>query len=166
MNDDILTARLHLIEATRARLLAERDAPQTLAQILDARADETWEPLPDFVLEMMLARAEETDENARRWPAFYVVLRPQRVLIGGINYKGLPREGEVEIGYGLAPAHWNCGYASEAVAALCERAFARGIVRVCAGVDEANEASARVLRKNGFERAGFDANGRRRFVKS
>ena len=134
--------------------------------MLDARADETWEPLPNFVLEMMLTRAGERDENGHIWPAFYVVERASRVLIGGINYKSLPRDGEVEIGYGLAPAHWNRGYASEAVAALCERAFERGVVRICAGVDEANEASARVLRKNGFERAGLDANGRRRFVKS
>ena len=157
---------MQLIEATRALLLAERDAPQTLAGLLDASADETWQPLPGFVLEMMLSRASEADENGRRWPAFYMIERAERVLIGGVGFKGLPRQGEVEIGYGLAPARWNRGYASEAVAALCERAFGRGIVRICAGVDGDNAASARVLRKNGFERAGFDANGRRRFVRS
>ena len=60
----------------------------------------------------------------------------------------------------------NRGHASADVAALCERAFARGVVRVCAGVDEGNLASARVLRKNGFERDGLDQNGRLRFVKA
>ena len=49
---------------------------------------------------------------------------------------------------------------------LCERAFSHGVRRVCAGVDESNLASARVLRKNGFERDGIDKNGRLRFVKS
>ncbi len=166
MNDDISTARLHLRIATRERLLAERDALDTLANFLDVRADESWNPLPDFVLEMMLARADERDECGHLWPSFYIVAAIQLLLIGCINFKSLPRVGEVEIGYELAPTQWNRGYATEAVAALCERAFSRGVARICAGVDEGNLASARVLRKNGFERAGIDPNGRMRFVKS
>ena len=166
MSDDILTPHLHLRAATAALLRAERDAPATLPALLGACADEAWKALPAFVLEMMLRRADERDENGCLWPVFYVVERTENLLIGSINFKGLPRAGEVEIGYELARAQWNRGYGTEAVAALCERAFARGVIRVCAGVDEGNLASARVLRKNGFERDGTDSNGRLRFVKS
>lgn len=165
MTDDILAPRLRLIAATAALLRAERDAPATLAALLNARADETWVSLPNFVLEIMIARAEQRDENGNLWPTFYIVERARNLLIGGINFKGLPHDGEIEIGYELARAQWNRGYATAAVAALCEQAFARGLERVCAGVDENNLASARVLRKNGFERDGTDRDGRLRFVK-
>ena len=166
MNDDVFTERLHLIVATRELLIVERQAPQTLAALLESQRDATWEPLPDFVLETMWKRADERDQNGYLWPAFYMVTRAPRVLIGGINFKSLPRAGEIEIGYDVAPAQWDLGYATEAVAALCERALTRGATRLCAGVDADNLASARVLRKNGFERAGFDGNGRTRYLKS
>ena len=166
MNDDVFTERLHLIVATRELLIIERQAPQNLAALLQSQRDSSWEPLPDFALELMLKRADERDCNGYLWPAFYMVTRAPRIFIGGINFKSLPRAGEVEIGCDVAPAQWNLGYATEAVAALCERALARGVRRVCAGVDADNLASARVLRKNGFERAGFDGNGRTRYVKS
>lgn len=155
MNDDILTPRLCLTVATAALLRAEGDALATLAE---------WKALPNFVLEMMLTRADERDENGYLWPVFYVVERTENVLIGGINFKSLPRVGEVEIGYELARA---------VESRLCHRgrgcsvrAFARGILRICAGVEQGNLASARVLRKNGFERDGTDRNGRLRFPKS
>ena len=104
MIDDILTPRLRLIVATAALLRAERDAPATLAALLDARADETWVALPAFVLETMLSRADQCDENGVLWPTFYIVERAENLLIGGINFKSLPRAGAVEIGYELAHA--------------------------------------------------------------
>jgi RimJ/RimL family protein N-acetyltransferase len=62
---------------------------------------------------------------------------------------------EVELGYGLAPAHWGRGYATELAAALV--AHARDVLRLpslVATVQADNAASVAVLRRAGFVRAG------------
>jgi RimJ/RimL family protein N-acetyltransferase len=70
-------------------------------------------------------------------------------LVGLIALKrGQP--GAAEIGYWVAPAFWNTGYASEAVAALAAHAAALGIGELRAQVFQDNLASARVLSRDGF----------------
>ena len=62
-----------------------------------------------------------------------------------------------EIGYWVAPAFWNTGYASEAVEALvgaCRRG--RGWRELAAEVFQDNPASARVLTRAGF---AYDGRG-------
>ncbi|MEZ5987819.1 MAG: GNAT family protein [Planctomycetota bacterium] len=80
-------------------------------------------------------------------------IRLEDEAIGGI---GLHRHGDVhrhtaELGYWLGRAHWGKGYASEAVAAILPHAFdTLALVRVEATCFEGNEASRRVLERNGF----------------
>lgn len=59
-----------------------------------------------------------------------------------------------EVGYTLDPVHQGRGYAVEAVGAVVDALFARGVHRVEAVVDPANRASRRVLERLGFEREG------------
>jgi RimJ/RimL family protein N-acetyltransferase len=74
-------------------------------------------------------------------------------LIGEI---GLRRreDREAEIGYWVAPAFWNAGYAGEAVEALVAHAAGSGLSALTADVFQENLASARVLERAGFVRLG------------
>lgn len=59
---------------------------------------------------------------------------------------------DVRLGYMIAEEHWGEGLASELVEGLTDWCRANGSVqRLVAGVARDNVASARVLRKNGFE---------------
>ena len=71
-------------------------------------------------------------------------------VIGAIGFKGLPLEGVVEIGYGIAESARGSGYATEAVMALLQLADSAG-VGVIAETEPGNEPSERVLRRCGFE---------------
>jgi RimJ/RimL family protein N-acetyltransferase len=63
---------------------------------------------------------------------------------------------EVEIGYGLARAHWGKGYMREAVRTVIDWAFEQpSIYRVCATTDLENIPSQRVLEKVGMRREGL-----------
>ncbi len=57
----------------------------------------------------------------------------------------------LELGYVLGRAHWRCGYAREALHAVCSQAFgALGLRRLEAQVQPANIASNRLLQDLGF----------------
>ncbi len=66
--------------------------------------------------------------------------------------------GAPELLYGLAPAHWGHGFATEAARAALEYGFGLlGLTRVVAATDVPNRASARVLERLGMtlERHGL-----------
>lgn len=63
--------------------------------------------------------------------------------------------GAVEIGYGMNPSAWGCGYASEAVRQVVEMLSARpDVTTVLASTAVDNAASGRVLSKNDFQQIG------------
>ena len=86
-------------------------------------------------------------------PRFQIVRRDDGRLIGGI---ALVREDHGhELGYWLAPDHWNRGYATEAGRAVLDMArHALGLRQVHARHYVENPASGRVLRKLGFVETG------------
>lgn len=87
-------------------------------------------------------------------PLLFVHDGPRRVVGSGI-FKGVPDDGWVEIGYGIAASVRNRGHATDAVFALVRLAFDAPDVRaVYAETAVVNHASRRVLRKVGFEFAG------------
>jgi ribosomal-protein-alanine N-acetyltransferase len=72
-------------------------------------------------------------------------------VIGGVGFFGPPRDGRVEIGYGIVESRRRRGYATEAVTAMLDYAFARpGVIEVVATADLDNPASIRVLDKSGL----------------
>jgi len=74
-------------------------------------------------------------------------------LVGGISAR---REQGVVLGYCLARAFWGKGYMSEAVNAVVNWAFSDpSVFRVWAVCDLENEASARLLERNGFHQEGI-----------
>lgn len=63
--------------------------------------------------------------------------------------------GTAEVGYAIAPEHWGKGYCTEALKLLCRYAFdERRLEKLCALTLATNPASARVLKKAGFEKEG------------
>ena len=85
-----------------------------------------------------------------------VIERQTRTAIGQIGTKGKPDPaGRIEIGYGLNPASWNQGYATEAVGALVAFLSAQPTVStIIAETLPDNIGSIRVLEKLGFTRTG------------
>ena len=70
--------------------------------------------------------------------------------IGGVGFLGGVRDGEAEIGYGLAESARGQGFAREAVAAVVAHAFLHGVDRVTALTEPSNEPSQRLLRSLDF----------------
>jgi ribosomal-protein-alanine N-acetyltransferase len=89
---------------------------------------------------------------------FLVVEEEHGRVVGDCGWFGPPgADGEVEIGYGLAPAFRGRGYGTAAVRALlawvCDQP---GVARVAARVDAGNEPSHRLLARLGFVPDGTD----------
>ncbi len=76
----------------------------------------------------------------------------ENALIGFLNDVEITGD-TIELGYVIAPAHWNRGYATEALAAALEALFALGYAAVRAGFFESNAASRRVMEKCGLRPA-------------
>lgn len=95
------------------------------------------------------------DPSIAVWQGRAVIVREAGEVAGGINLKGRPRDGRVEIGYGLDPPWRHRGYAQEAARALVMRAFADPETReVVAVIAPENEASMAVARSLGMRRTG------------
>jgi ribosomal-protein-alanine N-acetyltransferase len=73
-------------------------------------------------------------------------------LVGFGGFKGAPVEGEVEIGYAIAPARQGRGLATMAARTLSDRARDRGATRVVAHTLATRNASTAVLAHCGFTR--------------
>lgn len=84
---------------------------------------------------------------------------------GDLCFKGLPKNGQPEIGYGISPEFQGQGYATEAVRAACRWALAQpGVAAVEAETEPANAASQAVLRKVGFVPTGTVGKEGPRFI--
>lgn len=97
------------------------------------------------------ARAFAEKPQDPRLPHFLVTL-PGHGVIGSAGLG--EHEGEPELGYWIARAHWGRGYATEAAGAVLRIARTLGHRRLTAGHFTDNPASGRVLRKLGFVPTG------------
>lgn len=158
----IRTPRLDLVPGTPALLIAALEGPRRLGEALRARVPDTWPPeyLDPAALQYVLDRVA-VDPGAVPWWLYFVLLREPEtpVLIGTAGYKGAPAgDGMVEIGYGIVSDRRRRGYASEAAAALIERAYTFVAVNgVIAETYPHLVGSIGVLERCGFDRAGEGA---------
>lgn len=143
---EIATPRLRL------RPLRARDAALVGLYCSDRRVALATEsiphPYPPGAAEAFIERAGAAGTEERHW-ALDSGEDGGNGLVGLISLR--PKgEGLAEIGYWVAPAFWNTGYASEAVEALVGRADAAGLGELVAEVFQDNPASVRVLTRAGF----------------
>ena len=154
--EPIRTARLRLVPSTTDLASAEwRDRSAFFAMLgVPERDDWPSEDLRD-VLPSVAEQLRELPESVG-WLTWYWILEESDVLVGGGGFKGLPDEnGLVEIGYETCVEHRRRGFATEAVGALIEWAFAHEEVAcVCAEARSDNVASRRVLYRLGMIEAG------------
>jgi RimJ/RimL family protein N-acetyltransferase len=108
-------------------------------------------PLPPGAAEAFVSRAMSGKGDEDVWVMDGSATGLSEVL-GVISLKKMDRA-QSEIGYWVAPAFWNAGFASEAVRGLLA-ANPQGARTIFAEVFQDNAGSARVLTNNGFEYIG------------
>ncbi|MEM8801130.1 MAG: GNAT family N-acetyltransferase [Pseudomonadota bacterium] len=108
-------------------------------------------PLPPGASEALIQRAAQDDRDEDIW-VMDGSPTGRAELMGLIGLERMDRE-QSEVGYWVAPAFWNTGLASEAVAALVE-SNPQDSKTMFASVFQDNPASARVLTNTGFEYLG------------
>lgn len=108
---------------------------------------------PDFVLQRALARVD-AGEPTSWWLPFLIVEPADQAVAGGCAFKGLPRNGRVEVLYGVAKSRRGHGIASAALTKLVAIAFSNGATEVLAEIEPRNAASIAAARKCGFAWAG------------
>jgi transcription antitermination protein NusB len=151
---DLRTERLALVAATEETLTAALAGPGELGSALGVTVPATWPPefLDEAALEFTRGKLAAGDAEEGWW-MYFVLLREDAVLVGSAGFKGPPRDGTVEIGYGIVTDYRRRGYAAETVRGLLQRAFDRpDVERVIAETLPDLVASIAVLRTCGFER--------------
>jgi RimJ/RimL family protein N-acetyltransferase len=159
-NCRVITPRLQLTPATIASLEAElRHDYADLAGLLSATVPSAWPPdlYDDDACRFSLSKLREFPESAEWWTWYILLPQPGRNpdLVGVGGFKGRPRTGVVEIGYGVVKDFQGRGIATEAAAGLVRWAQAHPqISMVAAHTLPQLTASIRVLEKNGFVQRG------------
>jgi GMP synthase-like glutamine amidotransferase/RimJ/RimL family protein N-acetyltransferase len=116
----------------------------------------------DRVIERSVA-AEVIEASAARFAeagvgAWVIEPRGGGELLGFAALRRIDGAGEIELLYGLAPAHWGKGYAVEASRAVLAHGFdGVGLERIAGRVDSPNRASVRVLERLGMRFEGESA---------
>jgi ribosomal-protein-alanine N-acetyltransferase len=115
---------------------------------------------PAFVAARSLRLAAQG--HGEPWATSYLIVRDHdQRIVGACGFKTAPSAGRVELGYGVAAAARGQGAATAALKLLLAMAFDAGATSVLAEVVPENEASTKVVQKNGFIRtgAGHDKDG-------
>ena len=103
----------------------------------------------------MVTTTSDRNDPRERFGSWAVVELSTGVPAGTVLLKPLPNgDGEIEIGWQLHPDSWGRGLASEAAAALLERAFEGGLDEVWAVTMLDNDRSARVCLRIGMRLLG------------
>ena len=163
---ELRTPRLRLVPATLELLDAECDEPGRLASLLGVTDIAEWPPAgSDYdrdVIDVFRSQlvADPTNEG---WNTYYVCT--DDALVGNGGYFGPPTDGVTEIGYAVCLAWRTRGIATEVVRALIERASAMGLFALVAHTRPDNEASIKVLVRNGFRQDASASPDHLRFVR-
>lgn len=101
------------------------------------------------------AVVEASIESFRRHGfGMWVVHAEAPIGFCGLRHFGEPPD-DVEVLYGLLPAYWGRGLATEAARAVLRAGFDRGLPRIYAGADPPNVASMQVMERLGMRFAAI-----------
>jgi [ribosomal protein S5]-alanine N-acetyltransferase len=145
--------RIRLVIPDLALLDAAIAGSAALGPALGGAVAEGWEVFPGSI--ERTRRIVAADPGSTRWGARMFVLDEPRTLVGWGGFKGPPQQGEVELGYAVAPAWQGRGIATVAVREMLREAAADRAVRsVIAHTRPEPGPSVRVLEKAGFASEG------------
>jgi ribosomal-protein-alanine N-acetyltransferase len=144
------------------RPLAVTDA-RSLAQLYSDNREflAPLEPLrPDafYTFEGQRRHIAQLTDRRSSGSAYPFVMTAGGRLVGAINLSNVVRGAfqSCNVGYWVAQQYNGRGFATDALALVCERAFGElGLHRIEAGTLLHNLASQRVIEKNGFTRIGI-----------
>ena len=143
---ELKTKRLRLVPMTRQEL------EQTVERETNAEMKKAYGE--------MLAGVNADPSNILWNVPWKMLLKKEEVCIGDLGFKGAPRKGTVEIGYGVQKEYEGQGYTTEALGAMIDWAFSQENVYAIEA-EAGNAASAHILEKHKFQRAGDGAEGPR-----
>jgi len=140
------------------RLIARRFGPRDLDAFVAMRADpevaryQNWQNFGDSDGRIFLAGMAGRNPGEPGWFQFALEEKSGGGFAGDCGLRIMENDQRLaQIGYTVVRSWWNLGFASEAVAALTEYAFATfALHRITASVDPRNLASCRVLEKAGY----------------
>lgn len=150
-------------QVTTVRLIIRPIRETDLPALLEVNGDETvtrflpyptWRGLADGEAWLARMRGLEAGGTAAQ---YVIEQRDQSRAIGSILlFRIDEKNARAELGYVLARAYWGSGYMHEALAAFVRLCFGEWhLRRLEAEVNPANQASARVLTRLGFQQEGL-----------
>jgi RimJ/RimL family protein N-acetyltransferase len=152
----------NLINAERICLREVLPAePQLLAEGTHRGAYAWAEGYPvegTLVASRMLLKQIHLQQRRSGFGMYQIIRRRDTTIIGDIGFHGAPNaDGQVVVGFGLAPSARGQGYAAEALVALTRWALMQPDVRVVlADTTHDNAASQAVLSRAGFRHVRDD----------
>ena len=153
-----MTFSLLQLSKSALEALAESHVPDGL----ENRAEPGSMP-PAFVASRSLEHAAAGHPTP--WSTtFLIVNNTDTRIVGGCGFKTVPKNGRVEVGYGVAPAAQGKGAATAALKLLVHSAFEAGATEVLAEVAPTNHASTRVVQKAGFLQIGARVDNENEYV--
>lgn len=156
------TERLNMIASDLELITAELESPGLFSEKLNAVVSSGWPPgeYDREAMEFLRGKMIEGGDESAGWYGWYAVKRgienePDELVAAG-GFFGPPDEnGSIEIGYSVVEQFRGKGYAGEMVSALIKIASENPKVKqICAHTVIDNQASIKVLLKNGFRRSG------------
>ncbi|HEX7150624.1 MAG TPA: GNAT family N-acetyltransferase [Thermoanaerobaculia bacterium] len=142
----------------RLRWLHDGDVPALHSIFADPQVMRYWSSPPLESLDAARELLAHIHANFRARTLFQwgIARNEDDLVIGTTTLYHLDyQHGRGDIGYALGRAHWGNGHASDAVSRALRFAFDElGLRRIEADADPRNEASIRVLERQGFVREG------------
>ncbi|GAB2739787.1 GNAT family N-acetyltransferase [Kitasatospora kifunensis] len=148
---DIVTRRLRL------RRFSRDDAPALARYRSDPRVAryQSWRsPIDQVEAVAIVADYLTEDPDGPGFFQYAIELHQRPGLIGDLAVAIGTGRGQAVVGITLAPEMHHQGYATEAMTAVADRLFTTGVKRITATCDARNTASAKLLRRVGFEQQG------------
>ena len=140
------------------RLLLRPMSPEALEAKIAALSD----PELKKAYGEMLSGCREKPEDFLWYSPWQMIRKTDGKALGDLCFKGAPRKGTVEIGYGIDEDYAGQGYTSEALGAMLDWAFAQNnVYAVEAETEPDNAASRHILEKFRFLPTGEGAEGPR-----
>jgi RimJ/RimL family protein N-acetyltransferase len=144
----MLNSKVQLLVVSRSHKEALAVSRERLSALMSLRVPEGWPQFPE-------AFEPQNHQELGEWSGHFFISAHHGAIVGNGGFVGPPADGEVEIGYEIAPEFRNQGFATSAARELLCKAFGDSSVRsVVAHTLAERNASNAVLTKLGM---AFDA---------
>jgi ribosomal-protein-alanine N-acetyltransferase len=109
--------------------------------------------IKERVLRTILPAVKNSSNKNYLFYTFWIVIeKSKKLIVAELGFKGEPKKGEIEIGYGTIYEQRENGYMTEAVGGMIHWAKQQQRVKyILAETDENNLASISVVKKNKFQ---------------